>query len=183
MCQVRIDGLRRPTTPVTTVTTEESTVDNAEDEGDLKNPFEEIGGEEGNPDDMQYLEADESKENTKSSWKKPPMKSKFLVPLVKMAITERPNISTKDMRRLLQPYDNDIFITDSLLQRVRTETCNQVFGDPSEYVQLVFSLGECLDALGHHFEILTKTQKEVIQKLEEIIPNDRVKKAKKAGER
>jgi hypothetical protein len=68
------------------------------------------------------------------------MKSKFLVPLVKMAITERPTIFNKDLRSILQPYVNDIFLTDALLQRVRTETCNQVFGVPSENVQLLFSL-------------------------------------------
>jgi hypothetical protein len=162
--------------------TEEPTVDKDEDDGDFKNPFEEVGGEEGNPD-MQYPDADESKDNTKRSRKKSPMKSKFLVSLAKMAVTERPNISNKDMRSLLKPYVNDIFITDALLQRVRTDTRNQVFGDPSENVQLLFPLGECLDAMGHHFEISTKTQKEVIQKLEEIILNDCVKKAKKDGEK
>ena len=69
--QVHIDGLSHPTTPtalshpttpVTTATAQEPTVeDNTEDEHDFMSPFEEIIGEEGNPDDMQYLEADESK--------------------------------------------------------------------------------------------------------------------------
>ena len=67
VCQKHIDGLNHPTTPtahscpttpVATPTAEEPTVeDNTEDEHNFKNPFEEIVGEEGNPDDMQ-LKAD-----------------------------------------------------------------------------------------------------------------------------
>ena len=37
-----------------------------------------------------------------------------------------------------------IFITEALLQRERTETHNQILGDLSENVQLLFSLGEVL---------------------------------------
>ncbi len=40
-----------------------------------------------------------------------------------------------------------------------------------------------VEALGHYFEVMTKMQREVIQKLEEIVLCERMKKAKKGGDK
>jgi hypothetical protein len=48
---------------------------------------------------------------------------------------------------------------------------------------LLSSLAVRMEALGHFFEVTTKTQREVIQKLEEIFLSERVKKAKKGGDK
>jgi hypothetical protein len=40
-----------------------------------------------------------------------------------------------------------------------------------------------MESLGHYFEITTKMPREVIQKLEEIVLSERVKKVKKNGEK
>ncbi len=65
------------------------------------------------------------------------MKSTFLVPLMKAAIMERPNILNKEMVIILRPYINNIFITDALLQKTHSDICTLVFGDPSENIQLL----------------------------------------------
>jgi hypothetical protein len=38
-----------------------------------------------------------------------------------------------------------------------------------------------MEALGHYFKVMTNMQRGVIQKLEEIVFSERVKKAKKGG--
>jgi hypothetical protein len=40
-----------------------------------------------------------------------------------------------------------------------------------------------MESLGHYFEVTTKTPREVIQKLEEIVLSERVKKVKKDGKK
>jgi hypothetical protein len=114
---------------------------------------------------------------------KSPVKSKFLVPLMKAAIMEQPNISNKEMVTILRPYINDIFITDTLLQITCSVVCILVFGDPSENVQLLGSFAVYMDSLGHYFETTTKTPREVIQILEEIVLSEHVKKVKKDGKK
>ncbi len=100
---------------------------------------------------------------------------------MKEAITEWPNISNKEMVTILKPYIKNIFITDAFLQKTCSDIRTLVFGDPSENVQLLGLLAVHMEALGHYFKVRTKTQREVIQKLEEIVLSKCVKKAKKAG--
>ncbi len=69
-----------------------------------------------------------------------------------------------------------------LLQKTHSDVRTLVFGDPSENVQLLGLLAVHIKALGHYFEVTRKTQMEVIQKWEEIVLSERVKKAKKGGD-
>ncbi len=78
-------------------------------------------------------------------------------------------------------YINDIFITGTFLQKTGCDVHTLLFGNPSENVQLLGSLAVHIEALGHYFEMTTKTQRAVIQKMEEIVLSEQVKKAKKAG--
>ncbi len=58
-----------------------------------------------------------------------------------------------------------------------------VMRDQSTNIQLLGELGVHLHASGHDFKIITKTLKEVIQKLEKIVLNDWARKAKKDREK
>ncbi len=51
----------------------------------------------------------------KKSRVKSPIKSRWLVPLAKAALAEKPNISNKDLAVILKPYVVDKFLTHSLL--------------------------------------------------------------------
>jgi hypothetical protein len=99
------------------------------------------------------------------------------------AITEWPNISNKEMATIIKPYINNIFITNALLQKTCSDICTIVFEDPSENVQLLGLLAVHMEALGNYFEVTTKMLREVIQKLEEIVLSEHVKKAKKADDK
>ncbi len=112
---------------------------------------------------------------------KSPIKSKYLVPLMKAACTERPNISNKEMTIILKPYINDVLITDALLQKTCSDFHTKVFGDPSENLQLLGLLAECMEALEHNFKVTTTMLREVMQKLEEIVLSEPEKNAKKNG--
>jgi hypothetical protein len=89
---------------------------------------------------------------------KSPIKSRWLVPLLKSPLLEHPNMSHDEMRLLLNPYVVDIFITDALLQSMYNEIRNIVFGDPRENVHNISKLSRPLEELGHDFEIYTRTQ-------------------------
>jgi hypothetical protein len=87
------------------------------------------------------------------------------------------------MAAILKLYINDIFITDALLQKTHSDVRTLVFGDPSENVHLLGLLAVHMEALGHYMEVAMKTQRGVIQKLGEIVISERMKKAKKAGDK
>ncbi len=142
----------------------------------------EIGGQEDNPDDTNGDDTDDDgngdEKKTKSKRQKSLVKSKYLVPLMRAAITEWPNISNKEMATICKPYINNIFITDAFLQKTCSDLRTLVFGDPSERVQLLGLLTVHMEALGHYFKVTTKMQREVIHMLEEIFLSECVKKAK-----
>jgi hypothetical protein len=102
---------------------------------------------------------------------------------MKATITERPNILNKEMVTILRPYINNIFITDALLQKTCSDVCALIFRDPNKNVQLLGSLAVHMESLGHYFERKTKTPREVIQKLEEIVLSELAKKVKKDGKK
>jgi hypothetical protein len=102
---------------------------------------------------------------------------------MRATIKEWPNISNKEMATILRPYISDIFITDVLLQKTRKYIRTIVFGDPNKNVQLMGSLADKMESLGHYFEVKTKTPREVIQKLEEIVLSEHMKKVKKDGKK
>jgi hypothetical protein len=146
-----------------------------------------IGGQEANPDNTNGDDTDVNgngiEKKTTSKRQKSLVKSNYLVLLMKAAITEWPHISNKEMATILKPYINDIFITNAFLQKTCSDIHTLVFGDPSENVQLLGLLVVHMKALGHYFKVTAKMQREVIQKLEEIVLSERVKKVKKSGDK
>ena len=139
------------------------------------------GMEEGNPDDLE--DVDSVAEDTKKRRLKSPIKLRWLEPLVKLAITEKPNISNKEMAGLLKPYVNKNFLTDSLLQTTHISVREIVFGDPNQNIQFLDEFCNRLDTLGHGYNIITKSPREVKSKLEEIVLAERLQKAKRDGEK
>ncbi len=113
-------------------------------------PLVQIRGKEGNLDDTNRDDTDADsngkEKKTMSKRQKSLVKSKYLVPLMKAAITERPNISNKEMAAILKLYINNIFITDAL-QKTCSDIHTLVFGDPSKNVQLLGSLAVHVEAL------------------------------------
>ncbi len=167
VCVVGIESISCPATPHDTAAEKQTSTAGNNNSVD---PLVEIGGigeQEGNADDTNGNDTDDdsngNKKKTMSKRQKSPVKSKFLVPLVKAAITERPNILNKEMVTILRPYINDIFITDALLQKTCSDIRTLIFGDSSENVELLGSLAVHMKSLGHYFEVTTKTQREVIQ--------------------
>jgi hypothetical protein len=72
------------------------------------------------------VDADQSTENDNKSKKqkkvcqKSPIKSRWLIPIVKAEVSQRLNIPNKELKALLKDYVKDIFLTPSLLQQTRT---------------------------------------------------------------
>jgi hypothetical protein len=114
-----------------------------------------LGGlEEGNPDKEPIpVETKIPVEMAKKPCTKSPIKAKWIVPLVHSAIAEAPNLSSKEISLLLQPYIIDMFLTNALIQKVRTTIRNQVFGYPDKNVNYVPALVDILEAAGHDFDI------------------------------
>jgi hypothetical protein len=152
MCVLGIASISCPATPYATAA--EKRTSPAADNNSV-DPFAEIGGQEGNPDDTAVDDTDDdgngNKKKKRSKRQKLPMKSKYLVLLMKAALMEQPNISNNEMTIILKPFINDVFITDTLLQKTCSDVRTLVFGDHSENIQLLGSLAVRMEALGHFF--------------------------------
>jgi hypothetical protein len=56
-----------------------------------------------------------------------PIKSRWMVPLIKQAIKERPNMSNKECSQLLSPYVREVFLTSQILQAARSSARFDIF--------------------------------------------------------
>ncbi len=103
VCVVGIGSISRPATPTATAA-EKKTTPAADD--NIVDPFAEIGGDKGNPNNpaMDDTADNGNKKRKRSKRQKSPMKLKYLVPLMKTAVTEWPKISIKKMTTILKPY-------------------------------------------------------------------------------
>ncbi len=110
---------------------------------------------------------------------KSPIKAKWIVPLVHSAIAEAPNLSSKEIILLLQPYIIDMFLTIALIQKVQTTIRNQVFGDPDKNVTYVPALVDILEAAGHDLDIYTKTPMDVKKRLLAVVLEQKMNSLKK----
>jgi hypothetical protein len=111
-----------------------------------------IGDKEGDANKDDVDDDDKSDGPTKKYRKgraKSPIKSRWLVPIVKTAVVKRPGMSSKDMRQILMPYVIDIFMTPALFQLTRTSICRMAFGDPDENIKYLPELVRQLQQGGH----------------------------------
>jgi hypothetical protein len=110
---------------------------------------------------------------------KSPIKAKGIVLLVNSAIAEAPNLSSKEIILLLQPYIINMFLTNTLIQKVWTTIRNQVFGDPDKNVTYVPELVDILEAAGHDFDIYAKTLMDVKKCLLAVVLEQKMNSLKK----
>ncbi len=111
-CVVGIGSISRPATPNATVAEKRTTPAGNNNSIDS---LADIGGQEGNPDGTDGDDTDDdgdgNEKKTMSKRQKLPVKSKYLVPLLKAALTKQSNISNKEKTTILKPYINDSLLT------------------------------------------------------------------------
>jgi hypothetical protein len=145
-----------------------------EPEGDMAGILDGEGDADGENNDAISVDADQSTEKDKKSKKqkkvrqKSPIKSRWLIPIVKAEVSQRPNIPNKELKALLKDYVKDIFLTPSLLQQTRTTIRKEVFGDADTNVMYVRALERLLHNSGHDFEFYVREKDDVLHKCEEI---------------
>ncbi len=109
------------------------------------------------------------------------IKSQLLVPLIQSIITERPNVSNKELNEILKYYVRDIFLTAFILQNTQSDARAIVFGNVNKNVQYIDELVRQLEAAGHDVLITTHPSKEVQCMLDCIIINQQITKLKAEG--
>jgi hypothetical protein len=112
---------------------------------------------------------------------KSPIKSKWLVPLVKGALAEKPNISSQAITKLLSPYVVDKFLTQSLINQTKKHLRLHLFGDPAQNATYLPELVRELEAAGHDYKIITKSMASVLQKVEETVLSQHIALMKASG--
>jgi hypothetical protein len=140
-----------------------------------------LGGlEEGNPDKGPIpVENKIPVKMAKKPRTKSPIKAKWIVPLVHSAIAEAPNLLSKEIILILKPYIINMFLTNTLIRKVRTTIRNQVFGDPDKNVTYVPELVDILEAAGHDFDIYAKTPMDVKKHLLAVVLKQKMNSLKK----
>jgi len=141
-------------------------------------------GDEGNADDSDNEDAEDEEVGPIKLMKarvKSPIKSKWLVPLVKGALAEKPNISNKALTMLLSPYVVDKFLIHSLINQTKKYLRLHLFGDPVLNVTYLPELVRKLEAAGHDYKIITKSNASVLQKVEEMVLTQHIALMKASG--
>ena len=110
-----------------------------------------------------------------------PLKSKWLIPIVKVEVSLRPNMSNKDLQSLLKDYVKPMFLTKSLLNTTRLVIRKEAFGDPDSNVMFSPALANALEVAGHDFEIYLRNKSQVMAKCEEMALTQYVSQCRLAG--
>jgi hypothetical protein len=71
------------------------------------------------------------------------------------------------------------FLTNALIQNVRTTVRKEIFGDPDQNLTYLPKLEEVLREAGHDFEICTKTSDQVKKRLLEVVLQEKIQSLKK----
>ena len=139
---------------------------------------------EGNPDDGEESADDDPTPKSRKLARRhhtTPIRSVILIPIVRDAVAQRPNLSNKDMMQLLKLYVKPLFLTRALLQNTRAQARFEIFGNPNDNVKCVHLLKETLSKLGHQVQLLTSPPRDVLFKLQEIIVEEEKAKNRKAN--
>ena len=88
-----------------------------------------------------------------------PFRTRWIVPLILPIILETPAISNKNLRAALSLYGNEHALTDSILQKVRTNAKAQLFGAAEENVKLAEGMKSELEKEGHVVELVYTSKK------------------------
>jgi len=71
------------------------------------------------------------------------------------------------------------FLTNALIQNVRTTVRKEIFGDPDQNLTYLPKLEEVLRDAGHDFKICTKTSDQVKKRLLEVVLQEKIQSLKK----
>ena len=132
-----------------------------------------------NEDSKVVGEPDLTGDNEDNVRLKSPMKVKWLAPLCYQAVAATPNISTKELVAVLSPYVIDLFLTNALIQTVRTTVRSQVFGDPDTNICYLKHLKAHLEENGHDFSFVLMKPIDVRKRLLNVILEQKVNALKK----
>ena len=94
-----------------------------------------------------------------------PFKGKWLVPLIKPIITEKPGCLNKDLVYVLQLYCRKYSLTRSILNSTRKIAREEIFGKLKENTKFMFALQEELENKGHYVELILSRRQEALCKL------------------
>jgi hypothetical protein len=129
------------------------------------------------PPDEGYVEegnANDDSVKEKRLQDRTPINLQWLVPLIQSIISERPNVSNKELKELFKLYVKDIFLTASVLQNTQSDARATVFGNVDD-VQYVDVLVGWLEAAGHDVLVTTHPAKEVSRMLDCVIISEQIK--------
>lgn len=110
---------------------------------------------------------------------KSPIKSKWLVPLVKGVLAEKH--SNKFLTILVSPYVVGKVLTHSLIYQTKKHLQLHLFGDPAQNVTYLPELVRELEAAGHDYQIIMKSKASVFQKVEEMLITQHIALMKASG--
>ena len=110
-----------------------------------------------------------------------PLRSKWLIPILRAEVSLRPNMSNKDMQALCKDYVKPMFLTKSLLNSTRLAIRKEAFGDPDTNVMFAPALANSLKVAGHDVEIYLRNKSQVMAKCEEMALTQFVSKCRLEG--
>jgi hypothetical protein len=148
--------------------------------------FDDLGmlEEEGNPDKVRIpMGQDVVIKSKKARRMKSPINTKWIVPIVLSAISATPNLPSKEITALPEPYIINMFLTSALIHKVHKSIRNQVFGDLNKNVTCVPVLRDLLvvvlEDAQHDLDIYVKTPMIVKKCLLNVILEQKMNSVKK----
>ena len=118
--------------------------------GDL----EEVNNDDDDDEDEDEEEDGDVDDETSKRIVRTPLTSDWIVPLIKKAISVKPNIFNSDLRHILCPYCRKYALTRGLLQKARDKARLEIFGSPLINAQYFEALQQELELRGNHVEIV-----------------------------
>jgi hypothetical protein len=92
-----------------------------------------------------------------------PIKAKFLVAIIKNAVSENPGITYQSIREIMKPYAKEYTLTESILQDGRDLAKMVLFGDADDNVKYADGVLNHLRALGHEVEMFFNDRRSTLQ--------------------
>ena len=138
--------------------------------GDL----EEVNNDDDDDEDEDEEEDGDVDDETSKRIVRTPLTSDWIVPLIKKAITVKPNIFNSDLRHILRPYCRKYALTRGLLQKARDKARLENFGSPLINAQYFEALQQELELRGNHVEIVMTNRDVAISKLQTLIVADEI---------
>jgi hypothetical protein len=102
------------------------------------------------------------KEGHKRKKRRSPIKSKWLMPLIKERIAEQPTMSNKEYTYLLCLHACEDFLTIMILQTIKKLCRFKIFGNPTENVHYTTAMMRVMTIRGHKVEAIIKTASNVM---------------------